>query len=138
MNNLPKYINTWIVNRTRERHYLCRLCAGPGDDHGTEESFQRHLSSWGHKIRIQEMEAMYCNICSLQFYYPSHHKAHLKTRAHIFKENPSLRPTMRCDSCNIQFRSFKEEERHLATRKHAKNVAKTDLSTPTQTEHPQQ
>lgn len=137
-NNLPKYISTWIVNRTRERHYLCRLCAGPSHDHGTEESFQTHLSSWGHKIRIQRMEAMYCHVCSLQFKYQSHYNAHLKTKAHRFKVDPSSKPSMRCDACNIDFRSFKEEERHIATRKHAKNAAKTDLSTPTQPEHPQQ
>lgn len=140
MDNLPKYISTWVVNRTRERHYLCRLCAGPSHDHGTEESFQRHLSSWGHRIRVREMEAMYCNVCSLQFNYPSKFKSHLKTKAHCHKVNPQPKPIIEyaCVSCNVKFESRKDEIRHLATRKHAKNVAKTDSSPPLQTEVPQQ
>lgn len=124
MNNLSKYIETWVVKRTQERHYLCRLCAGPNDDHGIEESFQRHLSSWGHKIRIKKMEELFCKVCSIQFKYPSHFKAHLQSKSHCNKADPSTKPNMTCESCNVHFRSFKEQERHNATQKHAKNTSK--------------
>lgn len=131
MDNLPKYIETWVVKRTQERHYLCRLCSGPNDDHGTEETFRSHLSSWDHKIRIRKMEALRCKVCDIQFNYPSHFNAHMKTKAHKFKVDPSSRPSMACEACNVQFRSFKEESRHIATKKHIANSLKTDLSPPT-------
>ena len=128
MNPLPWYVETWTVTRTQEKHYLCRLCAGADYDHGTEESFRIHLSSWSHKIRVRKMDTLFCKVCSIQFRYPSHYNAHLKSKAHKFKETPSLKPIMSCESCNVQFGSYKEQSRHLATKKHAKNAVKPETS----------
>lgn len=126
MNNLPKYVEIWVVKRTQERHYLCRLCAGPNDDHGVEESFRNHLSSWEHKIRVRKMDELRCKLCDIQFRYPSHYKAHVQSKSHKLKENPSLKPSMKCDACNVHFRSFKEESRHIQTKKHAKCMEKAN------------
>lgn len=75
-------------------------------------------------IRVREMERMYCNVCSHQFNYPSHYNAHLKTKAHMFKENPQPPVDYSCSCCNVNLISKKDQLRHLATQKHAKNVAK--------------
>lgn len=126
MDKLPNYIETWVVKRTQERHYLCRLCAGPNDDHGPEETFQNHLSSWDHKIRIRKMNALFCKACDIQFRYPSHFRAHTISKSHIWNINPETKPTnvFACTCCNASFVSKKDELKHLATRKHAKNMAK--------------
>lgn len=121
MENAP-FVETWIVKRTQERHYLCRLCGRVDDDHGNEAEFQRHLSSWGHKIRSMQREALFCKICELQFNYPSELKKHVASKSHKHKEDPSLKPELKCDICNVTFAYKVEETRHLASKKHAKRA----------------
>ena len=122
MELLPKYVDTWIVKRTGEQHYLCKLCGRVDDDHGNEAEFQRHLSSWHHKIRIMQRDALHCKVCDIQFHYPSSLKKHLASKSHKFKEDPSLRPEFKCDICNVTFSYKIEEMRHLASKKHAKRA----------------
>jgi len=131
MDNLPKYVESWVVKRTQEKHYLCRLCAGPNDDHGIEESFRKHLSSWDHKIRIRKMEALHCKVCSIQFRYPSQFHAHTKSKAHNNKQNPQPKPIVEysCGCCNTKFDSKKDELRHLTTKKHIKNASPSSDTT---------
>ena len=125
MDNLPKYIESWVVKRTQEKHYLCRLCSGPTGDDGIEESFRTHLSSWDHKIRVRKMEALRCKVCDIQFRYPSHFNAHVKSKTHKWKVDPSTKPSKdySCTCCNVTFDSKKDEDIHLTTKKHAKNSA---------------
>lgn len=125
MENMP-FVESWVVKRTGELHYLCRLCGHTDDDHGNEEEFRRHLSSWCHRIRIMQKEALFCKVCNLQTNYPSEYKKHVRTKAHLRNENPSMNPPLKCTACATAFLCKTEEARHLATPKHAKNVAKTD------------
>ena len=127
MENLPVFVETWIVKRTQERHYLCRLCGGHDDDHGNVAEFQQHLSSWDHKIIVRNMEALYCNVCSMQCRYPSVYNIHIKSKAHLQKENPQPKSIVihDCEVCNVVIHSHKDKLRHLLTKKHAKH-AKTD------------
>lgn len=128
MEKLPTYVETWVVKRTQERHYLCRLCGSINDDHGNEEMFRIHLSSWNHRLIIRKMEALFCKSCSIQCKYPSHYNAHIKSKSHIKKETPESKPKIdyRCEVCNIEFGSRKDEIRHLATKKHIKKVTPSD------------
>jgi hypothetical protein len=125
MENLPPHVETWVVKRTQERHYLCRLCGKQDEDHGNADEFQQHLSSWPHRIIVRNMEALYCTPCGMQCRYPSVYKIHLKSNAHKQKENPQPKVDLRCEVCNVNFRGRTEIERHLLTKKHAKH-AKTD------------
>lgn len=120
-------IESWILKRTGEKHYLCRLCGGPNDDHGTEDEFQRHLSSWEHKINIKKMESLFCKVCTMRFPCKSKYNRHIESKSHKQKEDPTLKPNFKCEACNVKFLCKREEERHLATNKHAKNLSKTDL-----------
>ena len=122
MNNLPPYVTAWVVLRTKERHFLCKLCSGPSGDHGNEEAFQRHLSSWGHKIRIREMEAIHCKACNLQCKYPSQYKTHIKSKSHNQKMNPEPKSELRCEACNVSFQCRAIEQTHLKTAKHLRNT----------------
>ena len=123
MENLPDYVETWILKRTGERHYLCRLCGRINDDHGTEAEFQRHLSSWPHRIRILKMEQFHCTVCDLQCKYQSIYNTHLKSKGHIQKVNPQPKPTYDCETCKVILRGRTEYERHNATSKHMRRVA---------------
>ena len=118
MESLP-FVETWVVKRTGLRHYLCRLCGGVDDDHGTEAEFQRHLSSWPHRSKIMQREALRCTLCDLQFRYPSAIALHRQSKAHRMKEDPSLKPADTCEVCAIHFGSHKDYVRHLGSKKHA-------------------
>jgi DNA adenine methylase len=120
MDPLPKYVDSWIVNRTGERHYLCRLCGHIDEDHGNESEFQRHLSSWPHKIRIKKMEALRCKTCDIQFKYQSHYNSHIESKSHKLKVDPSLKPSLSCDHCNFTFRTRAEYYRHINSDRHKK------------------
>jgi hypothetical protein len=125
MENLPPHVETWVVKRTQERHYLCRLCGKQDEDHGNADEFQQHLSSWPHRIIVRIMEALYCKPCGMQCRYPSVYNLHIRSKAHKQKENPQPPAVYDCDVCNVVIQSHKDKLRHLLTKKHAKH-AKTD------------
>ena len=129
MEPLPAYIETWVLKRTGERHYLCRLCGGPNDDHGSEVFFRRHLQTTFHLNKVRHMESLYCTVCNLRFEFDSKYKRHISSTAHRHKADPSTKPVFHCDACDMPFRCRAEEIRHLATAKHRKNVSKTDSGT---------
>lgn len=122
MNSLPPYITSWVVLRTKERHFLCKLCSGPSGDHGNEESFHRHLSSWSHKIRIREMEALHCNACNLQCRYPSQYKIHIQSKRHKQNVNNEPKPDLKCEACNVSFQCRAIQQAHIKTAKHLRNT----------------
>lgn len=124
MDPLPSYVESWVRKATGERHYLCRLCGGPNDDHGPEVFFRRHLQTLFHQNKVRQMESLHCTICDIRFDFNSKYQRHLESKAHKQKENPALKPVFKCDACSIGFRSRAEEVRHLATAKHTKNTAK--------------
>lgn len=124
MEPLPKFVETWVVTRTGERHYLCRLCGRVDDDHGNENEFRRHLSSWGHMIRVKKMEALYCATCDRQYQFQSHFDSHMKSRIH----NPRTKPELKCDVCDTKFSCKSEQLKHLQTKKHAKNLQPKETS----------
>lgn len=126
MESLPTYVETWILKSTGERHYLCRLCGGPNDDHGVEAAFRRHLRTEFHIKKVRHMESLYCKVCDIRCKYLSHYQAHINTKAHKQKEDPSTKPVWKCEACSMPFRCRAEEVRHLATAKHKKNSLKTD------------
>lgn len=128
MDPLPKFIDSWIVNRTGERHYLCRLCDNEHGDHGTEYAFRLHLNSRSHMFKIRQMEQLYCKTCSLQFKFPSHYKKHIESKAHKWKEHPNYTPKLKCDVCDTTFSCKSEQQKHLETKKHAKNLQPKDTS----------
>jgi uncharacterized C2H2 Zn-finger protein len=74
------------------------------------------------------MESLYCTVCDLHCKYQSYYDAHIKSKAHKHKADPSTKPVFHCDACDMPFRCRAEEIRHLATAKHRKNVSKTDSS----------
>jgi hypothetical protein len=130
----PEYIHPWTRKATGERRYTCRLCGGPDDDHGDESIFRLHLRTPFHVNKVRQMESLHCKVCDIRCKYPSHYRAHIKSKAHKHKEDPSTIPVFKCEACNMAFRCRAEEVRHLATAKHAKNVSKTDSSNSPPTE----
>lgn len=128
MDPLPTFVDSWVVKRTGERHYVCRLCAPYHEDHGIEEGLRRHLSSWSHKIRIMQREALFCKVCNLQSNYPSQYKKHLNSKNHKQKENPELKLDLKCDACSVSFSCKADQQRHLETKKHMKNLQPKDTA----------
>lgn len=125
MEELPYYVISWVLVRTKERRYQCILCTKGDGDHGSILGIHCHLRSRTHIERIMQQEAMFCQTCQLQCKYPSHYKAHIESKAHNQKVNsqPKIVKTYNCDVCNVTFQSHKDELRHLATKKH---TSKTD------------
>jgi hypothetical protein len=121
MESLP-FVESWVVKRTGERHYLCRMCGRVDEDHGTEVEFQRHLSSWPHRSKIMQREALRCTVCDIQFKYPSAIAIHRQSKAHLRKVNPEPTLELFCEPCGTHFRCQKERERHLSSKKHASNT----------------
>jgi hypothetical protein len=109
------------VKRTGERHYLCRMCGGVNDDHGTEVEFQRHLSSWPHRSKIMQREALRCKICDIQCKYPSALASHIRSKAHLRKENPES-TSVACEACGVRFRFVSALEVHQQSRAHLRKV----------------
>ena len=84
-----------------------------------------HLSNWFHIKKVMQETALHCDLCNLQCKYQSVYNTHIKSKAHLQKENPQPIIEYKCDDCAVKFRCRREKERHLTTKKHAK-LAKTD------------
>ena len=115
---IPTYVISWVLKRTGERRYACTLCSK--DDRGGIDGLRCHLSSRPHIDKIMQQVALHCTLCNLQCKYPSVYNTHIKSKAHLQKENPELIVEHKCEDCGVNFRCRKEMERHLATKKHAK------------------
>lgn len=122
---LPLYVTSWVLKRTGERRYACELCSK--DDRGGIESLLYHLGSRPHINKVMQETALHCDLCNLQCKYQSVYDKHIKTKAHLHKENPQPKAIVeyKCEDCKITFQSNKDKLRHLTTKKHAK-LAKTD------------
>jgi hypothetical protein len=66
--------------------------------------------------------ALHCTLCNLQCKYPSVYNTHIKSKAHLQKENPEPKVVVerKCEHCKVTLQSNKDMIRHLATKKHAK------------------
>ena len=121
---LPICINSWLIKRTGKRKYECTLCHMEIGDTG---HMRLHLSNWFHIKKVMQETALHCDLCNLQCKYQSVYNTHIKSKAHLHKENPQPKAIVeyKCESCSVTFQSNKDKLRHLTTKKHAK-LAKTD------------
>lgn len=123
---LPTYVTSWVLKRTGERRYACTLCSK--DDRGGIDGLRYHLGSRPHINKVMQQAALHCTLCNLQCKYPSVYNTHIKSKAHLQKENPQPKAIVeyKCEDCRVVFQSNKDKIRHLATKKHAKLAGKTD------------
>lgn len=124
MDPLPPYVDTWVLKRNGERHYLCRLRGGVNDDHGDEAAFRQHLRSPIHLVKIRRMESLHCTVCDMQFRFPSLFRNHTLSKSHQQKVNPQPKPVseFKCEPCGVVFSNQKDYARHLDTRKHMRKI----------------
>ena len=120
--HLPVCINSWLIKRTGKRKYECTLCHM---EIGDTEQMRLHLSNWFHIKKVMQQTALHCDLCNLQCKYQSVYDKHIKSKAHLQKENPQPILEYKCEDCVVKFRCRREMERHLTTKKHAKH-SKTD------------
>jgi len=119
---LPECIKSWLIIRTGKRKYECTLCHM---EIGDTDHMRLHLRNWFHIKKVMQQTALHCDLCNLQCKYQSVYDKHIKSKAHLQKENPQPMIEYKCDDCAVKFRCRREMERHLTTKKHAK-LAKTD------------
>jgi uncharacterized C2H2 Zn-finger protein len=114
---LPKCIKSWVIRRTGKRKYDCKLCHM---EIGGTEQMRLHLSNWFHIKKVMQQTALHCDLCNLQCKYQSVYNTHIKSKAHLQKENPQPKPVIehKCDDCKITFQSNKDKLRHLISKKH--------------------
>ena len=119
---LPECIKSWVIRRTGNRKYECKLCHM---EIVNTEQLRFHLRNGYHIKKVMQQAALHCDLCNLQCKYQSVYNTHIKSKAHLQKENPQPIIEYKCDDCAVKFRCRREKERHLTTKKHAK-LAKTD------------
>ena len=119
---IPNYVTSWVIKRTGESRHACNLCKC---EVGNTDSLRYHLKHPFHLKKVMQQVALHCSLCNLQCKYQSVYDKHIKTKAHLHKENPETIIEHKCEDCNVTFRCWKEKERHLTTKKHAKH-SKTD------------
>jgi uncharacterized C2H2 Zn-finger protein len=121
---LPECIKSWVIKRTGKRKYECKLCHM---EIVNTEQLRFHLRNGYHIKKVMQQTALHCDLCNLQCKYQSVYDKHIKSKAHLQKENPQPKVIIdyKCEDCKITFQSNKDKLRHLTTKKHAK-LAKTD------------
>ena len=121
---LPTYVKRLFFKRNGKKQYKCLLCKC---EIGDTEQMRLHLSNWFHIKKVMQQTALHCDLCNLQCKYQSVYDKHIKSKAHLQKENPQPKAIVeyKCEDCKITFQSNKDKLRHLTTKKHAK-LAKTD------------
>lgn len=126
-----EYIEQWVVKRTGEIRYGCKLCSR--SDIGGTLGLDCHLKYSNHNRKIMQLDELHCKACDLHCKYPSVFNVHIRSKTHIQKVNPQPITELKCETCSVNFRCNRELKRHLATKKHAK-LAKTDSLQPTLSE----
>lgn len=112
---LPECIKSWVIRRTGNRKYECKLCHM---EIGGTEQMRFHLRNGYHIKKVMQEIALHCDLCNLQCKYQSVYDKHIKTKKHLQKENPQPAIEHKCDDCKITFQSNKDKLRHLISKKH--------------------
>jgi uncharacterized C2H2 Zn-finger protein len=113
--NLPEYVKSWVIKRTGNRKYECKLCHM---EIVNTEMMRLHLRNWYHIKKVMQQTALHCDLCNLQFKFQSAYDKHINTKSHVQKENPQPAIEHKCEDCAVKFSCRKQMEIHLATKKH--------------------
>lgn len=112
---LPECIKSWVIKRTGNRKYECKLCHM---EIVNTEQLRFHLRNGYHIKKVMQEIALHCDLCNLQFKFQSAYDIHIKTKKHLHKENPQPAIEHKCEDCAVKFSCRKQMELHLATKKH--------------------
>lgn len=114
---LPTCVKRLFFKRNGKKQYKCLLCKC---EIGDTDHMRLHLSNWFHIKKVMQQTALHCDLCNLQCKYQSVYNTHIKTKAHLQKENPQPKPVIehKCEYCKITFQSNKDKLRHLTSKKH--------------------
>ena len=113
-----KHCETKHHHKTTHRdEFDCKEC---GLHFEFKSQLDRHLASKAHR---PEPEVLRCDVCKVDFRCPKEKARHLAGKQHIYKADPSKRPTLTCEVCGITRPSHGQYLAHLETAKHRKAVA---------------
>ena len=85
-----------------------------------KSELDRHLQSKAHQ---PEPESLRCDVCKVDFRCPKEKARHMAGKLHLYKADPSKRPTLTCEVCGITRPSHGQYLAHLETTKHKKKAA---------------
>ena len=102
--------------RTHRDEFDCKEC---GLHFEFKSQLDRHLQSKAHQ---PEPEVLRCDLCNVDFRCKAERDRHLAGKQHLYKADPSKRPTLTCELCGITRPSHGQYLAHLETTKHKKKV----------------
>ena len=106
--------------RTHRDEFDCKEC---GLHFEFKSELTRHLASKAHQ---PEPEVLRCDVCAVDFRCPAEKARHLAGKQHLYKADPSKRPTLTCELCGITRPSHAQYLAHLQTAKHRKTAEATE------------